>query len=102
MLVAPIVLVGNKTDSRNDEVRIHELAKRNQEHVKAEDGYAMAERIGAFAYLECSAEWNEGVWEVFENAALAVIPKPVEVEMEMEMETEMKMEKKKSKMCIVL
>ena len=50
-----------------------ELAKAKQEPVKTEDGRAMAEKIGAFAYLECSAKLNEGVREVFETATRAAL-----------------------------
>ena len=65
---APIVLVGNKKDLRHDENVCRELAKAKQEPVKTEEGQAMAEKIGASAYLECSAKLIEGVREVFETA----------------------------------
>lgn len=64
----PIVLVGNKKDLRNDPVTIEELAKLKQTTVKPEEGRAMAERIGAAAYVECSARLKEGIREVFETA----------------------------------
>ena len=57
----PIILVGNKKDLRNDENTRRELNKMKQEPVKFEDGKAMAERIGAFSYLECSGKLN-GYW----------------------------------------
>ena len=44
-----------------------------QEPVKTEEGRAMAEKINAFAYVECSAKNNEGVKEVFETAARAAL-----------------------------
>ncbi|XP_045209469.2 ras-like GTP-binding protein rhoA [Mercenaria mercenaria] len=69
----PIILVGNKKDLRNDETVMCELAKIKQEPVKIEDGRAMAERIGAFCYLECSAKSMNGVIEVFEEAARAAL-----------------------------
>merc|ERR1712080_24230 len=52
----PIILVGNKKDLRNDPNTIKELGKMKQEPVKPEEGRAMAEKINAFAYLECSAK----------------------------------------------
>lgn len=64
----PIILVGNKKDLRTDETTINELAKTKQGPVKTEDGKAMAERIAAAAYVECSARTKEGVREVFEVA----------------------------------
>ena len=69
----PIVLVGNKKDLRFDEQTRKELSKSKQEPVKTEDGRAMAEKIGAYAYLECSAKLNEGVREVFETATRAAL-----------------------------
>ena len=49
------------------------LAKMKQEPVKFDDGRAMAERIGAYAYLECSAKTKEGVRDVFETATRAAL-----------------------------
>lgn len=69
----PIILVGNKKDLRNDPGTIKELGKMKQEPVKPEEGRAMAEKINAFAYLECSAKSKEGVREVFETATRAAL-----------------------------
>merc|ERR1711988_1627334 len=69
----PIILVGNKKDLRNDPATIKELAKMKQEPVKPEEGRAMAEKISAFAYLECSAKSKEGVREIFETATRAAL-----------------------------
>ena len=67
----PIILVGNKKDLRNDPTTINELAKMKQKPVTAEEGLAVAEKINAHGYLECSAKTKEGVKEVFENATKA-------------------------------
>nr|XP_061813488.1 rho-related GTP-binding protein RhoA-B-like isoform X1 [Nerophis lumbriciformis] len=69
----PIILVGNKKDLRNDEHTRRELAKMKQEPVKQEDGRDMANRIGAFGYMECSAKTKDGVREVFEMATRAAL-----------------------------
>jgi len=69
----PIILVGNKKDLRNDSSTIKELGKMKQEPVKPEEGRTMAEKINAFAYLECSAKSKEGVREVFETATRAAL-----------------------------
>ena len=55
----PIILVGNKKDLRNDPQTIRDLARNKQEPVKPEQGRAIAEQIGAYAYLECSAKTKE-------------------------------------------
>ena len=69
----PIILVGNKKDVRNDSSAVKELGKMKQEHVKPEDGRRMAEKIDAFAYLECSAKSKEGVRELFETDTKAAL-----------------------------
>mmetsp|Transcript_38939 Transcript_38939/g.62726 ORF Transcript_38939/g.62726 Transcript_38939/m.62726 type:complete len:193 (-) Transcript_38939:1146-1724(-) len=69
----PIILVGNKKDTRNDPTTQKELKKSKQEPVKTGEGNAMAEQIHAFAYLECSAKTKEGVREVFETATRAAL-----------------------------
>lgn len=57
----PIILVGNKKDLRNDEQTRRELSKMKQEPVRYDDGKAMAERIGAYAYIECSGNLNKKI-----------------------------------------
>lgn len=82
----PIILVGNKKDIRNDEAIKRELGRMKQEPVRPEQGKVMADTIGAFAYLECSAKTKEGVREVFEMATKAAL----------------QVKKKKNKKCILL
>ncbi|EHB17164.1 Transforming protein RhoA, partial [Heterocephalus glaber] len=69
----PIILIGNKKDLQNDEHTRQELAKMKQEPVKPEEGRDMANRIGAFGYMECSAKTKDGVREVFEMATRAAL-----------------------------
>jgi len=64
----PIVLVGNKKDLRNDEQVIKDLQRNRQKPVSYAEGQAMAEKINAKAYIECSSLTKEGVREVFESA----------------------------------
>lgn len=71
----PIILVANKKDLRHDEAVKSELSRQKQKPVRAEEGRAMAARIGAYDYLECSAKSKEGVWEVFEAATRAAFRK---------------------------
>ena len=67
------MLIGNKKDLRNDEATLYELAKRELEPVKAQEGLDMAIAIGAFHYVECSAKSKEGIRKVIETIAHAVL-----------------------------
>ena len=66
------MLVGNKKDIRLDIDVIFCLVDSNLKPLKMEDGRAMAQNIGAFSYVECSAKLNEGVKEVFDMAFRAI------------------------------
>lgn len=66
-------LSGNKKDLRNDEATKIELGKMKQEPVRAEEGRTMADKIGAFSFLECSAKTKDGVRQVFETATKAAL-----------------------------
>jgi len=69
----PIILVGNKKDLRGDNTTIRELQKMKQQPVSYEEGAAMADKIGAYGYMECSARTKDGVREVFELATKAAL-----------------------------
>ena len=56
----PILLVGNKTDLREDPRTIAELAKSSQVLVTGKQGADLAAKIGAVAHLECSAKALQG------------------------------------------
>jgi small GTP-binding protein len=60
----PFLLVACKTDLRNNQNTLQE-----QTFITSEAGDKMAKRIGAKAYLECSAKTGEGVEQVFQTAA---------------------------------
>ncbi len=66
MHAVPILLVGNKMDLRDGTEAKAKL-------VTWEQGYFMAQTIGAYAYLECSAKTRRGVRQVFEIAAQAAL-----------------------------
>ncbi|KAJ3540317.1 hypothetical protein NMY22_g4351 [Coprinellus aureogranulatus] len=84
----PIILVGCKKDLRRDPRVIEELRKTSQRPVTPEEGMAVAQKIGAKHYLECSAKTGEGVREVFQYATRAALLS--------------KGQRKKSKGCLVL
>jgi GTPase SAR1 family protein len=61
----PIILVGLKSDLRNNQTASQNL-------ISPMKGEEVSARIGAFHYAECSALSNEGIVQVFEQAARAV------------------------------
>ena len=67
----PFVLVGLKVDLRDDPTTLRYLALEKRAPVTCEQGVQMAEEIGAFKYVECSAKTQVGVKEVFDAAATA-------------------------------
>lgn len=71
----PIILVGCKADLRNDPNTIEALRQQQQQPVSTSEGQAVAQKIGAADYLECSARTGQGVREVFEAATRASLKK---------------------------
>eukprot|EP00298_Acanthocystis_sp_HF-20_P014104 c20637_g1_i1.p1 GENE.c20637_g1_i1~~c20637_g1_i1.p1 ORF type:complete len:193 (-),score=91.50 c20637_g1_i1:175-753(-) len=84
----PIILVGTKSDLRNDSKMIDNLRSKGQAMVTKEEAESMAKSIGAVRFLECSALSQEGLKTVFDEAIRAVLTPKVET--------------KKSKGCSVL
>jgi GTPase SAR1 family protein len=68
---APIILVGTKSDLRNDPDTINTLKKKGQAPITSEQGSALQRDIGAAKYMECSAKRNENVKEIFNEAIRA-------------------------------
>ena len=68
----PFLLIATKTDLRNDSAT---TAQDRVEIIHTEQGQAMSDRVGAYAYLECSAKTGEGVKEVFNMATRATLAK---------------------------
>ena len=64
----PVILVGTKTDLREDERTIKDLKRRNEHVVTYTEGVTMAKSIGAKAYIECSAKEGYNVKAVFDEA----------------------------------
>lgn len=69
----PIILVGCKVDLRNNSQTIETLRAIGQQPVSTVDGQAVADKIGAVSYQECSAKTGFGVREVFEAATRAAL-----------------------------
>lgn len=69
----PIILVGTKADLREEPKVLEKLAAEKMEPVSSAQGRAMAERIKAVKYLECSALTQKGLKNVFDEAIRAVL-----------------------------
>jgi Ras-related C3 botulinum toxin substrate 1 len=64
---APIVLVGTKVDARSDPEVTRMLSQRMMHPVTTAEGADFANRIGAKAFVECSAFSQDGIKEVFDS-----------------------------------
>lgn len=69
----PVLLVGNKKDLRNDPETIEVLRERRQSPVTYQQGQAVAKKIKAKGYMECSAKDGTGVSEVIQKACRLAI-----------------------------
>jgi len=72
----PIILVGTKSDLRNDQSMIQQLSAKGMSIIKSEEAMNRSEEIGAVKYLECSALTQEGLKNVFDEAIRAALNKP--------------------------
>jgi len=70
---APIVLVGTKSDLRNDPDVLKELGQQNQKPVDSSEAKKLARDIGARCYIECSAMTQQNIKEIFDEAVRAVL-----------------------------
>lgn len=67
----PVVLVGTQTDLREDAMCVGRLVAKGQRPVRSTQAEATANRVGAAAYIECSAVAQSGMKNVFDAAILA-------------------------------
>ena len=67
------MLVGNKQDVRDDPQLQVICDKGGSRITTREEGLAIAKKINAISYLECSAKMNAGIEEVFDTAARATL-----------------------------
>jgi len=69
----PIILVGTKSDLRDDQPTLRKLQEKNLHPVSQQNGQALAREIGAVKYLECSAYTQAGLRAVFDDTIRAVL-----------------------------
>eukprot|EP01133_Synstelium_polycarpum_P014037 gene14037-16548_t len=64
----PQILVGTKSDTRDDRGVIDKLDSQNQKPVTVEQGNDLARKIKAIKYMECSAKTSQNLKQVFDEA----------------------------------
>ncbi|XP_062328589.1 LOW QUALITY PROTEIN: ras homolog family member Ub [Osmerus eperlanus] len=69
--LTPVLLVGTQCDLRQDVKVLIDLARRREQPVAEADARALADKVGAVTYVECSALTQKNLKEVF-DAAIAV------------------------------
>ena len=69
----PIVLVGTKTDIREDSSILARLGAKGLSPVTQREGVQLAKEINAVKYLECSALTQQGIKVVFDEAIRAAL-----------------------------
>ncbi|KAM8953858.1 rho-related GTP-binding protein RhoU-like [Pelodytes ibericus] len=67
----PLVLVGTQCDLREDVKVLIQLARYREKPVNPSSAQALAEKIGAVAYVECSALTQKNLKEVFDTAIIS-------------------------------
>lgn len=71
-----IVLVGTKTDLRDELHVLDELHERNLKPISMQQGQKLAKDVGAIKYIECSAATHHGIQELFDYSIRAVLDPP--------------------------
>lgn len=72
----PIILVGLKTDLREDPATISKLMEKKLLPITYQQGQYLARDIGAAKYVECSAFTQKGLKTVFDETIRAVLNPP--------------------------
>lgn len=68
---ASYILVGTKTDMRENTEVISRLRETNKRPISSQDGVKFANANGAKSYVECSAMNKDGLKDVFEQCVMA-------------------------------
>lgn len=70
---APVIIVGTKSDLRDDRTTLEILKARGTEPVSYEEGLKLSTELGCDKYVECSALSQAGLKQVFDEAIRAVL-----------------------------
>ena len=68
-----MIIVGTKTDLRNDEGTLEKLKEENKKVVSQAQVDTMVQDLGALKSLECSALTRQGLKDVFDEALTSVL-----------------------------
>ena len=66
----PFIQVGTQIDLRDNYVSLKDINRKNQKPISKEEGEKLSRRLGARAYIECSALLNINVKQVFDTAII--------------------------------
>jgi len=69
----PTILVGTKSDLKEDEDTIKRLESKKMEPITQEQAESMVEDIKAYTYVECSSLTGNGLNDVFNKAVQSVV-----------------------------
>ncbi|KAH9261927.1 hypothetical protein BASA81_000583 [Batrachochytrium salamandrivorans] len=69
----PFLLVGTKTDLRDDEEQVAKLRDKNLSPISEAKGNELAAKLGAQKFLECSALTQKGLKNIFDEAIRCVL-----------------------------
>ncbi|NWH44123.1 RHOD protein, partial [Fregata magnificens] len=69
----PVLLVGCKTDLRQDQAVPQKPQERHLEPISYQQAKAMARQVHAVSYLECSARYQENIENIFVEACGAAL-----------------------------
>ncbi|CAL9699103.1 unnamed protein product [Knipowitschia caucasica] len=70
---APVLLVGTKSDLRDDKDVLQQLKEKGLSPITQQQGSALAKQIRACGYFECASKHQEGLEEIFQQAALVFL-----------------------------
>ena len=72
----PIILIGTKSDLRDDKEMLDQLRSKHLSPIQAPQGMALAKEIKAVKYMECSAMQMKGLKPIFDEAIRAALNPP--------------------------
>jgi len=69
----PLLLVGTKSDIRDNEKQLEELSSKGIEIVTWKQGVKLAKELNCITYIECSAIQSKGFMDIFGQTILTIV-----------------------------